>query len=63
MIGTPNTGDPIEDQLNLFDTYIPASDDFKINANDTKATENMHTSYYTIDGKWVPLLHSQFRLI
>jgi len=54
MIGTPNSGDPIEDQLNLFDTCTPASDDLKTNANDTKAKENLHTNYYAIDGKWVP---------
>src|SRR6185295_14334165 len=45
MIGTPNAGDPIEDQLSFFDTCNPASDDLETNAEATKSKENVHTSY------------------
>jgi pimeloyl-ACP methyl ester carboxylesterase len=55
MIGTPNAGDPIED-LNLLDQCVPAADDLKTVATDTKAQENTHTHYYTIIGKWTPPL-------
>jgi pimeloyl-ACP methyl ester carboxylesterase len=54
MIGTPNEGDPIEDQLNLFDPCTPAADDLKTFAPDTMAGENTHTHYYNIDGNWKP---------
>lgn len=54
MIGTPNAGDPIEDQLNLFDPCTPAADDLMTGAWDTTAKENTHTHYYTVVGRWVP---------
>ena len=54
MIGTPNAGDPIEDQLNLVDQCTPAADDLKTDAADTMARENNHTQYYTIVGNWSP---------
>lgn len=54
MIGTPNGGGPVEDELNSFEQCNPAGDDLLTGSSATQANENTHTNYYTIAGDWTP---------
>jgi hypothetical protein len=69
MIGTPNGGDVLADDLAPSAHFAnsipfgqswasmfctPALDDLTTNADDTNAMENTHTKYYIIYGDWSP---------
>jgi hypothetical protein len=70
MIGTPNGGDPLANEVADFADFAdfftffdwtnffcrPALYDLKIGADDTNAEENQNTNYYTIYGDWTPSL-------
>jgi hypothetical protein len=56
MIGTPNKGSPVEDVYYPLDECIPAASDLLTTSEIAQSAEsekhNIHTSYYTISGKW-----------
>lgn len=54
MIGTPNGGAPVEDELISFEQCNPAGDDLLTGSSATRANENTNTNYYTIAGDWTP---------